>query len=100
MIRLPGNSSRTRTHATSVPISAPITATSTALPTVIHSALTATGLVTEVQNVPGPCANALTATAASGISTITLTYRVATPSPRPPRTDGRRAPADARRPPE
>ncbi|MBV9836589.1 MAG: hypothetical protein JO156_00620 [Solirubrobacterales bacterium] len=64
--------SRTSTHATSVPITAPIAATISEAPTVIASARRASVLSIELQNVLAPDDTALTATAASGISTITL----------------------------
>jgi hypothetical protein len=72
MIRLPGNSSRISTHATSVPITALIIATSSDEPSVTTSVWIAKVFVIELQNVPTPELKALTVTAASGISTTTL----------------------------
>ncbi len=89
MKRWPGKRSRTSTHATIVPITAPIAATTSETTSVITSAFTASGLVTESQNVPRPCENAFAATAASGIRTITLRYRVARPRPSVPRRTAR-----------
>ena len=72
MIRFPGNESRTSTQATIVPIAAPIAATISETIKVMTSDLIAAGDVTESKKAPIPPENALTATAASGISTITL----------------------------
>ena len=72
MKRLPGNSSRTSTHATTVPITAPIAATTSDDPSVTASAVSAVLLVIDCQNSLGLWENALTATAASGISTMML----------------------------
>ena len=87
--RLPGNRSRTRTQAISVPITAPIAATSSEATSVTASALSAVGVVIERHSVAGPWETALTATAASGIRTNALRYSVATPRPSP-RAPGRR----------
>src|SRR3984957_20356804 len=64
MIRLPGKSSRTRTHATIVPITAPTSATTTDTPRVTPSARTASVLLTDAQSALGLWAKALTTTAA------------------------------------
>src|SRR6201999_1739964 len=66
-IRLPGNSSRTRTQATSVPITAPSTATISDTTSVTASARSTPVLVTDCQNDDGLWLTALTTTAASGI---------------------------------
>ena len=55
-----------------MPITAPITATTAEDPSVTASAVSAVLLVTDCQNSLGLCETALTTTAASGISTITL----------------------------
>src|SRR5690349_9506351 len=72
MNRLPGNSSRTNTQATTVPITAPIAATSSDAPSVTASAVSDVLLVIDCQNSLGLWENALTTTAASGISTMML----------------------------
>ena len=70
--RLPGNVSRTSTHATSVPMTAPMPATISDAVIVITSARTASVLLIESQNVPSPEDAALATTAASGTSTNAL----------------------------
>src|SRR4051794_36286003 len=52
---LPANSSRTRTHAVTVPTTALIAETSTAAPSVSLSDATASGAVTVAQNSCQPC---------------------------------------------
>src|ERR671910_951917 len=79
---LPGNSSRTSTHAISVPKNAlTITTISDAI-SVSLSAATASGLVTAFQKPSVPFSKDLKTTAASGISATTLRYAMATPRPR------------------
>src|SRR4051794_34516251 len=92
--RLPGNSSRTSTQATSVPNTALIAATTTAAISVSFSALTDCLLETVSQKCPMPPSVDFATTAASGRSTIRLSQTVATPRPRAP---GRPAAAAARR---
>ena len=70
--RLPGNWSRTSTHATSVPITAPIAAITSDATTVTASAVSTSLVVIESQKAPSPWENAFATIAASGISTITL----------------------------
>ena len=53
MIRLPGNSSRTSTQATRVPITAPIAAVTSETPSVVASARNASVLVTDCQKLDG-----------------------------------------------
>ena len=55
-----------------MPITAPIAATTSEAVSVMARALSDTGLVTDCQKAEGPCEAAFTATAESGISTITL----------------------------
>src|SRR4051794_32543729 len=90
---LPGNSSRTSTHAISVPITTLTTVTASAIPSVSLSAATACGCVTWSQNSPAPPSNDFAVTAASGSRTMTLRYRTATP----PASGTRAAPALGRR---
>ena len=71
-IPLPRNSSRTRTQAISVPVTALIAATTAEAISDSFSAATACSLVTAVQKVSNPSSNDLSTTAASGISTIRL----------------------------
>src|SRR4051795_11693931 len=84
---LPRKRSRTSTHATSVPATALIAATRIDRTSVSLSAATACGAVTASQNAARPPSVERATTAASGISTITLSHSVATPSasvPDPP----------------
>src|ERR1700757_3249375 len=83
MNRWLGNRSRTSTQATIVPITAPMADTTSAAPSVIPSARRATGLVTDSQKLAGLCDTALTVTAASGMRTMTLRYRIDSPRPSP-----------------
>src|SRR4051812_29145589 len=92
--RLPGNSSRTRTQATTVPNTALIAATTSAVSSVSSSALTDWRLETVSQKCAMPPSVDFATTAASGRSTIRLSQTVATPRPRAP---GRPAAAAARR---
>src|ERR1700759_3248387 len=82
--RLPGNSSRMSTHATTVPITAPIAALTSAAPSVIPRARRASGVVTDCQKADGLWLTALTVTAASGIRTMTLSHSVDSPRASPP----------------
>src|SRR5215218_10018918 len=90
---LPRNSSRTSTQAISTPITASMAATTIETINVNRIAATAWGLVTASQNSPIPPSNERTTTAASGISTISVSQATL----RPPTTSGplrtRRAPA-------
>src|SRR3954453_2401049 len=79
--RLPGNSSRTSTHATSVPNSALIAATIRAAPSVSFSALTDWRLETVSQKCAIPPSVDFATTAARGRSTIRLSHTVVTPRP-------------------
>src|SRR5262245_2181917 len=92
-IRLPGNSSRTSTHAISVPITALIATTISEVISVSLIADWASGAVIESQKCPRPSSKPRLTTAASGSSTMRLTHRVAVPraSAAPPR--GTRRPA-------
>src|SRR3954465_9948891 len=92
--RLPRNSSRTRTHAMSVPKTALITVTSSDAVSVSFSALTDWRLETVPQKCPTPPSVDFATTAARGRSTIRLSHTVVTPRPRAP---GRPAAAAARR---
>ena len=69
---LPGNSSRTSTHAISVPKTALITTTITEAISVSFSAATSWSLLTDVQKLSSPLSIDLNSTAASGISATTL----------------------------
>jgi hypothetical protein len=69
---LPGNRSRTSTHAITVPATALTAAQSTAAPSVSFSAATASGLVTSCQKVSSPCDRELHTSAASGSRTTML----------------------------
>ena len=71
-IPLPGNRSRTSTHAIAVPATALIAITISDAPSVSSRAARASGVVTCVQKVPRPAENAFDPTAASGIRTMTL----------------------------
>ena len=79
---LPGNSSRTSTHAISVPNSAFTSTTITDAIRVSRSAATACGLLMASQNASKPLSNDLKTTAASGISATMLRYAMAMPRPR------------------
>src|SRR4051794_10441611 len=92
--RLPGNSSRTSTQATTVPKTALIAATTSAVSSVSSSALTDWRLETVSQKCAMPPSVDFATTAASGRRTIRLSQTVATPRPRAP---GRPAAAAARR---
>src|SRR5437764_1425368 len=76
---LPRNSSRTSTHAISVPITTLIRVTTTDTPTVSSSAARACGEVTSLQNWLSPPSSDFCTTAASGSSTITLSQTTAIP---------------------
>ena len=80
-IPLPRNSSRTSTHAISVPVTALITTTISDAISVSRSAATAWSLVTAVQNASNPPSIDATTTAASGISATMLRYAMAMPRP-------------------
>src|SRR3954466_8092090 len=82
--RLPGNSSRTSTQATTVPKTALIAATTSAVSSVSSSALTDWRLETVSQKCAIPPSVDFATTAASGRSTIRLSQTVATPRPRAP----------------
>ena len=86
-IRLPGNSSRTRTQAMIVPATALIATTIAEAIRVSFSAATACGAVTSSQNEASPPSNDFATTAASGIRTIRLRYATTRPrvSAGPPR---------------
>src|SRR3954466_2065537 len=95
---LPRKRSRTSTHATSDPATALTAATRIDRTSVSLSAATACGAVTASQNAARPPSVERATTAASGISTMTLSHSVATPSasvPEPPgaaeESAGRRA---------
>src|SRR3954466_7780397 len=77
----PRKSSRTRTQAISVPVTALIATTISDTMSVSLNAATACGPLTTSQNSPSPPSNDFAATAASGSSTITLRYVIATPRP-------------------
>ena len=95
--RLPGNASRTSTQAMSVPITALITPTASALSTVSRIAATAAGLLTASQNPDQPPPNPFTTTAASGNSTSRLSQSTATPNPVPDRAPSRTRPGATER---
>src|SRR5690242_9990754 len=80
-MRLPGNSSRTRTQAMRVPITALTTATMAATRTVTRNEASATGAVTACQKPPTPSPSEVTVSAASGRSTSTLSQRPTRPTP-------------------
>src|SRR5215213_1128826 len=86
--RLPGNWSRTRTQAISVPIPAFPAATSSDTIRVKRSAATAWGSVAAAQKAAQPSRLERHTTAVSGRTTIRLRYRVTIPrsSAAPPRT--------------
>src|SRR5918997_214426 len=88
---LPRNSSRTSTHAISTPITASIAATTTLTPSVSRMAAIAWRFVTASQNSPAPPSKERTTTAASGISTISVSQATLSP----PTTSG---PVRTRRP--
>src|SRR5436305_5769272 len=79
-MRRPRKRSRTSTHAIAVPATAFTAATRTDTPSVSFSAAPASRLVTAVQNASSPWSNAFEVTAASGSSTTTLRYAVASPT--------------------
>src|SRR4051794_4416162 len=78
---LPGNSSRTSTQAISVPATALTVTTINEAINVSSSAETACGLDTAFQNPSSPLSVERAATAASGMSAITLRYAMTTPRP-------------------
>src|SRR3954451_6796127 len=78
---LPRKSSRTSTHAISVPVTAFIATTMSEVIRVSLNAAIDCGVVTTSKNLPSPPSSDLTATAASGSSTITDRYVIATPRP-------------------
>src|SRR5215207_1821562 len=79
---LPGKSSRTNTHATSVPAIALITTTTADAISVSFSAATACGLLIAFQNESVPLSSDFSTTAASGTSATMLRYDMAMPRPR------------------
>src|SRR5688572_19735900 len=81
-IRLPWKSSRTSTHAMSVPNTTLTSATTRAAPTVRRMADAASGVVTAPQNRWGPSCVERQTTAPSGIRTRRLIHVVASPAPR------------------
>src|SRR3954467_5875222 len=81
---LPRKSSRTSTHAISVPVTTLISATIAEIATVMISAARAAGAVSASTNWPTPPLNAFVRTAASGSRTMTLNHKDATPSPSGP----------------
>src|SRR3954463_6007355 len=89
---LPRKSSRTSTQAISVPVTALITTTIADVMNVSFSAASACGPVTTSKNSDTPPSSDLTATAASGSSTMMLRYVIATPRPSaaPPGSDAAR----------
>src|SRR5437763_11450753 len=89
---MPRNRSRTSTHAMSVPVTALMATTISEITMVTSSAATASGLVTARQNPPIPPSIDFAATAASGSSTMTLRYAIASPRPiaAPPRAGANR----------
>ena len=78
---LPGNSSRTSTHAISVPKSALTSTTITDAIRVSRSAATACGLLTAVQKPSAPFSNDVTSTAASGMRATMLRYAMRARAP-------------------
>src|SRR5829696_6850265 len=86
--RLPGNSSRTSTQATTVPIPAFPAATASATAKVRRRAARAWGWVAAAQNAPQPSRPERQTTAVRGRTTTRLRYRVTVPrsSAAPPRT--------------
>src|SRR4051794_27623719 len=85
---LPRKSSRTRTQAIKVPVTALITTTIADVMNVSFSAASACGPVTTSTKPESPSSSDVTATAASGSSTMMLRYVSATPRPSaaPPRS--------------
>src|SRR4051794_3152246 len=79
---LPGNSSRTRTQAISVPNTTLISTTITEATSVIRSDAPACWVDTASQKFPVPSSSDLNTTAASGISATMLRYAIAIPRPR------------------
>src|SRR6478752_301236 len=79
---LPGKSSRTSTHAMSVPMTALSRATPTDTRSVVQMAAGATGAVTASQKPASPSSSEWTVSAASGSRTITLSHSPTTPTPR------------------
>src|SRR3954447_1668455 len=77
---LPRNSSRTSTHAISVPVTAFTAATAIAISSVNFSAATASLLETAFQNPSQPLSVAVEISAASGSRTITLSHAIEMPS--------------------
>src|SRR5437764_11319723 len=78
---IPRNRSRTRTQAISVPATALIATTISEMTTVSSSADWASGPDTARQNPSSPPSIERAATAASGSSTLTLRYAIASPGP-------------------
>src|SRR3954463_9272417 len=97
MSDLPRKRSRTSTHATSVPATAFIAATRIDMISVSFSAATACGAVTASTNARRPPSVERETTAASGISTTTLSHSVATPSDSPDDPPGAAAARGRRR---
>jgi hypothetical protein len=81
---LPLKSSRTRTHAISVPVTTLISATIALMPTVIASAARAAGALMASISSPRPPSSDFAKTAASGSRTIRLNHSEAMPSPSGP----------------
>src|SRR6478752_4228264 len=81
---LPRKSSRTRTQATSVPMTTLTRATTADAPRVTRSAARAAGAVTASHSSPRPPESAVNVKAARGSSTMMLSQSTATPIPRGP----------------
>src|ERR1700733_3784235 len=78
---LPGESAGVRTPAPVRPITALSTATRSEITSVFSSAVREIEFDTDVQKSPSPVENALSMTAATGISTNTLRYSIDSPQP-------------------
>src|SRR4051812_34086166 len=81
---LPRKSSRTSTHAISVPVTTLISATIAEITTVISSAARAAGAVIASHSPPIPLSSDFVRTAASGSRTMMLNHSEVTPSPTGP----------------
>ena len=82
--RLPGNWSRTSTHAISVPATALMAAVASEISSVKRSALTAWRGLTACQNASRPPSSERATTAASGSRTMTLSHSIDAPIASPP----------------